>query len=77
MEEIEEPAPKIRYPVCLAGERACPPEDCGGISGYERVVDALADPLDPEHDEFVTWAPDGYDPARFDADSATRAMQGQ
>ncbi|MBA2283431.1 MAG: plasmid pRiA4b ORF-3 family protein [Acidimicrobiia bacterium] len=64
-----------RYPVCLAGERACPPEDCGGVTGFERLVEALADPLDDEHEDMVTWAPDGYDPAEFDTAAATKAMR--
>ncbi|MCC7537454.1 MAG: plasmid pRiA4b ORF-3 family protein [Deltaproteobacteria bacterium] len=28
------------YPVCLDGERAGPPEDCGGTSGYQRLCRA-------------------------------------
>jgi hypothetical protein len=30
-----------RYPVCLTGKRACPPEDCGGIWGYASFLDAI------------------------------------
>lgn len=33
-----------RYPVCLAGARACPPDDCGGPPGYAQLVEALRDP---------------------------------
>ena len=36
--------PKIKYPVCIDGARACPPEDCGGIYGYENVLTVLSDP---------------------------------
>lgn len=35
--------PKVSYPVCIAGERKCPPEDCGGIWGYQSMLDGLAD----------------------------------
>lgn len=44
VEAIESFLEGKRYPVCLDGERACPPEDCGGIPGYERLLAALADP---------------------------------
>lgn len=39
-----------RYPQCIAGERACPPEDCGGVWGYENFLAVIADPSDPEHE---------------------------
>ena len=54
-----------RYPQCTAGERACPPEDCGGVPGYQALVDAL---LDPEHSEFEAlgdWIPPGWCPWRI------------
>ncbi len=40
---------RIKYPVCVEGERACPPEDCGGPGGYERLLKVLADPAHKEH----------------------------
>jgi hypothetical protein len=30
-----------RYPVCLTGKRACPPEDCGGMWGYADFLNAI------------------------------------
>ena len=77
VEAIESPVEGKRYPVCLDGARACPPEDCGGIPGYARLLAALADPKDPEHDELVEWAPDGFDPEGFDLVAANRGLRGR
>lgn len=55
LEEIQEPEFRVRYPKCLAGERACPPEDCGGIPGYYELLEILADPKHEEHKERLKW----------------------
>ena len=58
-----------------AGERACPPEDCGGPGAYQRWLDALAsDPESREVAEFLTWAGADFDPARFDRFAANVAL---
>jgi hypothetical protein len=62
--------PGARYPRCVDGERAGPPEDVGGVSGYEELVRILADPNDPQHDEMRTWAGEDFDPQAFDVDEA-------
>lgn len=49
---------------CVAGARACPPEDCGGSSGYDNLLQALANPDHEEHDSLVTWSND-FKPERF------------
>jgi Plasmid pRiA4b ORF-3-like protein len=51
-------------PRCVAGARACPPEDCGGFSGYANLLEALADPRHEEHESSVTWSND-FKPERF------------
>lgn len=51
---------------CLGGRRACPPEDCGGIPGYQRLLEAVGDPDHPEHGALSQWLGDGFDPDRFD-----------
>jgi hypothetical protein len=62
------------YPACSAGEGACPPEDCGGPSGFEQLKELLAGPPSPEQDEMLEWAGDDYDPARFDLAEANGAV---
>jgi hypothetical protein len=47
--------PSVKYPVCLDGERACPPEDCGGTSGYENLLEVLSNPKTKECKEMVSW----------------------
>jgi hypothetical protein len=53
--------PQLEYPRYIAGERAAPPEDCGGTPGFYGALDVLADPKHPDHAEIADWF-DGYDP---------------
>ena len=61
-------------PECLAGVGACPPEDCGGIGGYEDLLAALRDPKHEQHDEMVEWVGDDFDPEAFDLGAANKAL---
>jgi hypothetical protein len=54
-EKILPADPAFRHPVCLAGAKACPPEDCGGIGGYYNLLGILADPKHPEHEDMKEW----------------------
>jgi hypothetical protein len=63
-----------RYPLCLEGEQACPPEDVGGPYGYQEYLEALADPKHERHDEFLEWR-GPFDPKAFDPAAATKAMR--
>jgi hypothetical protein len=54
-----------KYPKCIAGARACPPEDCGGIHGYYQVLDVLANPNDEEHESMLEWLGGKYNPREF------------
>lgn len=60
------PAEGVKYPVCLAGKRACPPEDIGGIWGYENLCKALKDPDNEEYEDILEWMGDDFDPEQFD-----------
>jgi hypothetical protein len=67
--------PQKKYPRCVAGERACPPEDCGGVQGYGNFLVAIRDPQHPEHQAILNWHRGPFDPEKFHALAATRAMQ--
>ena len=66
VEKILTPKPGIQYPVCLAGERACPPEDCGGVTGYTELLEIIKDPEHPEYENMMTWLGRSFDPEAFD-----------
>jgi pRiA4b ORF-3-like protein len=68
VERILEPDPSARYPRCLAGRRACPPEDSGGVWGYEQLMETLKNPGDPEYAEAREWVGDDFDPEAFSLD---------
>ena len=57
----------VNYPRCLGGERACPPEDCGGVGGYEDFLEAIKDPRHEEHEEMLEWIGEEFNPELFDA----------
>jgi len=65
----------IFLPYCIEGEHACPPEDCGGIPGYESLVRIMANPDDDEYDEMVEWLGKVYDPKAFYLDDINIALQ--
>lgn len=61
----------VSYPRCIGGERACPPEDCGGVAGYERLLEIIRNPNHPEYEDHVAWLQGHgknyypYDPEQF------------
>ncbi len=62
-----------KYPNCLNGKRACPPEDCGGIPGYYNLLEILSNKKHEEYEEKVYWLSHHsknyhpYDPGHFDS----------
>jgi hypothetical protein len=59
---------------CFEGERACPPEDCGGIGGFEHLREALRNTRHPEHHELSAWAGEHYDPNLFSIQAVNSAL---
>ena len=68
--------PGGKYPWGVAGKRACPPEDVGGVWGYADMLSALADPDDPEHEEVREWIGESFDPEAFNAYELNVALHG-
>jgi len=66
--------PKAKYPLCVEGERACPPEDCGGPWGYTDYLAAIRDPKHEQHEEMLEWR-GPFDPEAFDVKKATKEMR--
>ena len=62
------------YPACLAGQRHCPPEDCGGPWGYQDLLAVLADPTHPDYPERVEWIGEDFDPEEFSVDVANARL---
>lgn len=63
---------------CLAGRRACPPEDVGGIGGYAEALDVLAGRAEPEEpdglESLLAWLPDGFDPDAFSVEETNELL---
>jgi hypothetical protein len=78
IEKVLDADPGLRYPVCLGGAGACPPEDCGGVWGYQDLLATLADPRHDEHEHLRGWLGlepgHDFDPHRFDLDDANRRL---
>ncbi|NQE05353.1 hypothetical protein C5S32_05740 [ANME-1 cluster archaeon GoMg1] len=58
----------VQYPICIKGKRACPPEDCGGIWGYEELLEIIRNPEHEEHEEMLEWVGGEFDPEHFDVE---------
>ena len=74
LEKVTESEPGAKYPRCIDGERACPPEDVGGVYGFADYVEAITNPNHSEYGELLEWN-GPFDPAQFDAAKATRRMK--
>ncbi len=65
----------LKFAVCLDGQNACPPEDCGGVRGYRAMLEVLDDPAHEEHESYLTWLGGSFDPAHFDLAETNVALQ--
>jgi hypothetical protein len=76
--EIEQTLPRdasTRYPVCMAGERACPPEDVGGIADYRHFLKAIKDPRHRDHNQYREWIGGDFNPEEFDPNAVNKLLR--
>ncbi len=72
LEKILPASTELKVPSCVAGARACPPEDCGGAEGYAEFLKAIKSPSHPEHEEMMEWSGGDFDPAAFDLEGMNK-----
>jgi len=75
VKKVQPAEPGKKYPACTAGARAAPPDDCGGIPGYERLLEVLEDPDHEEHEDMLQWLGGPFDPEAFDLKSTDKAVR--
>lgn len=75
VEEQLLPKEGVKYPFCVGGQRAGPPEDCGGPWGYADFVEAIANPEHPRHDELLEWVGGEFDPEWFDQEAVNTELR--
>jgi hypothetical protein len=65
---------------CLAGRRAGPLEDSGGVGAYEELAAWVRsgyaeEQAPPDAEDLAEWVPDGFDPDRFSAQETDAAIE--
>ena len=75
VEERFPPKEGVKYPICLAGQRACPPEDSGGPWGYSDFVETITNPDHQRHEETLEWVGGEFDPERFDLEAVNNELR--
>jgi hypothetical protein len=73
IEKTRDAGDSVEPAVVLDGERACPPEDCGGVYGYDTLLRTVADPEAEEHQEMRQWLGE-FDPEHFDKEAVNQRL---
>jgi hypothetical protein len=64
-----------KYPICVDGKMACPPEDCGGIYGFEDFIKIMRNKKHPDHKEMLDWLGERFDPKQFDKNVVNKRLR--
>jgi hypothetical protein len=75
VQSVLHPNPDLPYPLCVAGARAAPPEEVGGVRGYKEFLSAISDPTHDERDRMLIWAGGAFDPEGFDLNAINRTLR--
>ena len=75
VEKVLTAQPDVQYTRCTGGERAGPPEDCGGFPGYLNLLEAMANSRHPEREELLEWLGGEWDAEAFDLDAINTALK--
>ncbi len=75
LDKILPPKMNEDYPKCVGGKRKCPPEDCGGIWGYQNLLEVMADKMNPEHEDMKAWLDGDFDPSAFDLEDINEELE--
>jgi hypothetical protein len=74
VEKVLPPEPGVAYPTCVGGQLQGPSEDCGGIPGYYRLLEAIGDPNHPEHKDLLDWVGGEFNPDAFSVEDVNRRL---
>src|SRR5258708_3294414 len=72
---VTKPKADLTYPLCIAGARAAPPDDVGGVPGYFEFLAALKNPRHEEHASMLVWIGGAFDPEGFDLNEINRTLR--
>lgn len=75
VESTFQPEEDAEFPICLDGAASSPPEDVGGSMGYEEFLRVINDPEDSEHEQYLDWCGDWFDPEAFDLELVNRVLR--
>lgn len=75
IEELATSSLGLKYGVCLDGANACPPDDVGGTSGYGEFLSAIINPAHEDHESYLQWIGEPFDPTKFDLAGVNAVLQ--
>lgn len=75
LEKIVPKEEKYHYPRCVRGKRCAPPEDIGGVWGFEEFKEAMSDHSHEAHEEWREWYDHDFDPDAFSLKEVNKQLQ--